>query len=74
MNIETPSSPAKCSRAPIVEPGRALGFVAVSRFSVANGMIAEVKDAFRNRPHLVDGASGYHRMEVISPVDHPTEI
>ena len=50
------------------------GFVALSRFVIANGMIAEVKAAFRNRPHLVDGASGYHRMEVISPVDHPTEI
>lgn len=50
------------------------GFAALSRFVIANGMADEVKAAFRNRPHLVDGASGYLRMEVISPVDCPTEI
>ena len=46
----------------------------MSKFVVANGMIAEVKAAFRNRPHLVDGAPGYLRMEVISPLERPEEI
>lgn len=50
------------------------GFVAISRFTIANGMTAQVKAAFRARPHLVDSASGFCRMEVISPVDHPEEI
>jgi len=49
-------------------------FVARSRFVVANGMIDEVKKAFRNRPHFVDGAQGFLRMDVISPLDQPTEI
>ena len=40
----------------------------------ANGMAAEVKAAFRNRPHLVEGASGYVRMEVISPLELSAEI
>ena len=53
---------------------RALGFAALSRFVVANSMAAEVKAAFRSRPHLVDGAPGFRRMEVISPVDCPEEI
>ncbi len=50
------------------------GFVAVSKFVVANGMIDDVKRAFRVRPHLVDGAAGYLRMEVISPIERPEEI
>lgn len=49
-------------------------FVALSRFTVANGMEEEVKLAFRNRPHLVDGSPGFLRMEVLSPVDVPAEI
>lgn len=49
-------------------------FVALSKFTVANGMTAEVKEAFRNRPHLVDSADGYLRMDVISPTDKPEEI
>jgi heme-degrading monooxygenase HmoA len=52
----------------------ALGFVALSKFVVANGMTASVKASFRNRPHLVDGAPGYLRMDVVSPVDRPDEI
>jgi heme-degrading monooxygenase HmoA len=50
------------------------GFVALSRFTVANGMTAEVKRAFLERPHLVDEAPGFVRMEVMSPVDAPDEI
>jgi heme-degrading monooxygenase HmoA len=49
-------------------------FVALSRFTIANDMAAEVKTAFLNRPHLVDGAPGFVRMEVISPIDDPREI
>jgi heme-degrading monooxygenase HmoA len=49
-------------------------FVALSRFAVANGMTAQVKQAFVDRPHLVDDAPGFLRMEVISPVDEPDEI
>ena len=51
-----------------------LPFVALSRFTVANDMAADVKAAFRNRPHLVDGAAGFVRMEVLSPQDRPQEI
>lgn len=53
--------------------GRA-GFVALSRFVVANDMTEEVKRAFVERPHLVDEAPGYMRMEVLSPLDCPDEI
>lgn len=49
-------------------------FVAMSRFTIANDMAAEVRQAFIDRPHLVDGAPGFIRMEVISPVDAPQEI
>lgn len=49
-------------------------FVAMSKFVVANGMEAEVKQAFRARPHLVDDAPGYLRMEVFSPLDAPAEL
>jgi heme oxygenase (mycobilin-producing) len=52
----------------------AAGFVALSRFTVANGMEAEVKAAFRARPHLVDNVAGFRRMDVISPCDRPQEI
>lgn len=37
-------------------------------------MIVEVKAAYRNRPHLVDDAPGFLRMEVISPLERPEEI
>lgn len=49
-------------------------FVAMSRFTVANGMSDEVKQAFRDRPHLVDSAPGFVRMDVISPADAPEEL
>jgi heme-degrading monooxygenase HmoA len=49
-------------------------FVALSKFVIANDMIAEVKAAFRDRPHLVDGQPGFERMEVLSPLDRPEEI
>ena len=49
-------------------------FVSLSKFVVGNDKIAEVKEAFRQRPHLVDGQPGFVRMEVISPIDRPEEI
>jgi len=57
-------------------PARATahGVVALSRFTVANGMTPQVKDAFVNRPHLVDDAPGFLGMEVLSPLDNADEI
>lgn len=49
-------------------------FVAVSVFVVANEMDDAVQDAFRARPHLVDGADGFVRMEVLRGVDDPKEF
>jgi heme-degrading monooxygenase HmoA len=49
-------------------------FLAVSKFRVANGLTAEVRAAFVSRPHLVDDAAGFVRMEVISPLDDPDEF
>ncbi len=59
---------------PQVLAGARAGFVALSRFVVANDMTEEVKRAFVERPHLVDEAPGYLRMEVLSPLDRPEEI
>lgn len=49
-------------------------FVALSKFITANGMTDEVKQAFRDRPHLVDEVRGFVRLDVISPFDNPDEI
>lgn len=49
-------------------------FIALSQFTVANDMTAEVKNAFVDRPHLVDNTSGFIRLEVISPLDNKDEI
>ncbi len=48
--------------------------VALSRFSIANEMVADVRTAFRNRPHLVDRAPGFLGMEVMNPIGSPSEI
>jgi heme-degrading monooxygenase HmoA len=48
--------------------------VVISRFTIANGMTQEVRDAFRSRPHLVDAVPGFVSMEVLSPVGKPEEI
>ncbi|MEX2481837.1 MAG: antibiotic biosynthesis monooxygenase [Gammaproteobacteria bacterium] len=50
------------------------GFVAMSRFAVFNETVDAVKAAFRARPHLVDDAPGFIKMDVISPVDAPEEV
>jgi heme oxygenase (mycobilin-producing) len=49
-------------------------FIAISQFTIANDKVNEVKQAFRDRPHLVDHARGFLRMEVISPREFPSEI
>jgi heme oxygenase (mycobilin-producing) len=54
-------------------PQDAAGFVALSRFTVAR-MTDEVKRAFQQRPHCVENATGFVRMEVLSPCDAPDEI
>lgn len=49
-------------------------FVALSKFVIANEMAADVKQAFRNRPHAVESASGFVRLDVLSPEENPKEI
>jgi heme-degrading monooxygenase HmoA len=49
-------------------------FIALSQFTVANEMTEQVKDAFARRPHLVEDAPGFLRLEVISPLDNRDEI
>src|SRR4029078_314400 len=48
--------------------------VMISKFKVANGMEAQVADAFRNRPHLVDDAPGFLGLEVLQPASTPGEF
>jgi heme-degrading monooxygenase HmoA len=52
----------------------AVMFIALSQFTIANDMAHEVRAAFQQRPHLVDDASGFVGMEVMSPVGNPAEI
>lgn len=40
--------------------------LAISRFRVVNGMEAEVRSAFQNRPHRVDTARGFLGMETFT--------
>lgn len=49
-------------------------FIALSQFTVANDMSEQVKAAFTKRPHLVEEAPGFLRLEVISPLDNGDEI
>ncbi|MEO8255874.1 MAG: ATP-binding protein [Acidobacteriota bacterium] len=46
--------------------------LALSRFRVANGMEAEVRDAFVHRPHIVDGVPGFLGMETFTGREDPT--
>jgi heme oxygenase (mycobilin-producing) len=50
------------------------GYVSISRFRVRNGMEEDVASAFRGRPHLVDDAPGFLRMDVLSPSDDSAEF
>ena len=49
-------------------------YVSISRFRVANGMESDVADAFRGRPHFVDGVPGFVRMDVLSPAEDASEF
>jgi heme oxygenase (mycobilin-producing) len=49
-------------------------FIALSRFTIANGKSDDVRTAFRQRPHLVDHAPGFISMEVMSPLDNQAEV
>jgi len=49
-------------------------FVALSRFTIANNMLEEVRLAFRQRPHLVDEAMGFLGMEVMRPIEGEAEV
>ena len=49
-------------------------FIALSCFTIVNDTAAEVRAAFRARPHLVDNAEGFVGMEVMSPVGNQDEI
>lgn len=48
--------------------------VALSRFTIANDMVDDVREAFRHRLHLVDGVPGFLSMEVMSPLQSPAEV
>jgi heme oxygenase (mycobilin-producing) len=48
--------------------------VALSRFTIANDMTDQVRNAFRDRLHLVDLASGFLGMEVMSPIGDLAEV
>jgi len=43
----------------------------IRKFTVRNGMEEAVRQAFVDRPHLVDSAPGYQRMEVLRALGHP---
>jgi len=49
-------------------------FIAMSRFTVTAGMETAVERAFHNRPHLVDAAPGFIRMQVLRPTENPREF
>lgn len=49
-------------------------FVALSSFEIQNGMEGEVKEAFRNRPKIVENFDGFIRLDVISPRVNPSAI
>ena len=49
-------------------------FLAISRFAVANAMEEKVREAFILRPHKVDAAQGFIKMEVANPTDNDREF
>ncbi|GEO06240.1 hypothetical protein AAE02nite_39040 [Adhaeribacter aerolatus] len=49
-------------------------FISLSSFTVANDMGQATKEAFINRPHLVDKAPGFIRMEVFTAHENPNEF
>jgi heme-degrading monooxygenase HmoA len=49
-------------------------FTAISSFEILNGMEDEVKQAFINRPGLVEKYEGFLGLDVLSPVENPSQI
>lgn len=49
-------------------------FLSISRFAVANTVDDAVRNACLVRPHLVDVAPGFRRMEVASPCTDAKEF
>jgi len=50
-------------------------FLALGRITTGNPEFAGVvKEAFKNRPHLVDQASGFIRMDRVRLFENPNEI
>ncbi|PKV75243.1 antibiotic biosynthesis monooxygenase [Pontibacter ramchanderi] len=49
-------------------------YIAMSQFEVANGMAADVKEAFVNRPHMVDHEKGFLGMKVFTPQENENEF
>lgn len=49
-------------------------YIVTSQFEVANGMEKEVERAFKDRPHKVDDALGFIRMDVLRAEDNPAEF
>lgn len=49
-------------------------FVALSSFEVENRMEDLVKEAFVNRPKLVENFEGFIKLDVLSPTTNPAEI
>ena len=52
----------------------AAAFLALSKFKVRNGRADDVREAFLQRPHLVDHADGFVRMDVVSPTSDEAEF
>lgn len=51
-----------------------VGYVALSRFEVTDGFTDAVVEAFRDRPHLVEDAAGFVRLDVLRPIDQPAQF
>ena len=49
-------------------------FTAISSFEIQNSMEDEVKEAFIKRPKLVENFEGFLGLQVLSPVEKPSEI
>lgn len=46
----------------------------ISKFEIENGLEAQVKEAFKNRPGFVENAKGFVKLDVLSPIHNPAEI
>ncbi|MEX2563485.1 MAG: antibiotic biosynthesis monooxygenase family protein [Nitriliruptoraceae bacterium] len=53
---------------------RGCDFVALSRFEVMPGWEDSVAEAFVARPHQVENAPGFVRLEVLRPADNAAEF